>query len=307
MHISHLLWTLAQDAGTVVQNADPTADAPVEKPLTLEDQLQGVYVKIQDHGLELGLNVLAAIAIFIIGRMIVNGLVKFVGRRLEDRFDETLISFLSSIVKTLMMAIVIMASLERLGVNTTSFAAILAAAGLAVGLALQGSLGNLASGVMIILFSPFKVGDFVEAGGATGVVEDIQIFSTMMKTGDNCQIIVPNSQITSNTITNYSAKDTRRIDLVFGCGYDDDLKAVKAFLEELLQNDKRILQDPEPLVAVAELGDSSVNFAVRPWVDSADYWAVRFDINEAVKVGFDERGFNIPYPTQDLNVTNSNA
>jgi small conductance mechanosensitive channel len=307
MHISHLLWTLAQDAGTVVQNADPTADAPVEKPLTLEDQLQGVYVKIQDHGLELGLNVLAAIAIFIIGRMIVNGLVKFVGRRLEDRFDETLISFLSSIVKTLMMAIVIMASLERLGVNTTSFAAILAAAGLAVGLALQGSLGNLASGVMIILFSPFKVGDFVEAGGATGVVEDIQIFSTMMKTGDNCQIIVPNSQITSNAITNYSAKDTRRIDLVFGCGYDDDLKAVKAFLEELLQNDKRILQDPEPLVAVAELGDSSVNFAVRPWVDSADYWAVRFDINEAVKVGFDERGFNIPYPTQDLNVTNSNA
>jgi small conductance mechanosensitive channel len=304
MNVSYLLWSLAQAAGETA--LESTTDKPVE-PQSFEQQLQVLYEYIQQQGVNLALNVVAAIAIFIVGRMIVNWLVGFCIGRLQERFDDTLISFLSSIVRTLLLAVVVMAALERLGVNTTSFAAILAAAGLAVGLALQGSLSNLASGVMIILFRPFKVGDFVEAGGSTGVVEDIQIFCTIMKTGDNCQIVIPNSQITGGSVTNFSAKSTRRIDLVFGCGYGDDLKAVKTFLEELLRHDERVLNDPEPVVAVAELADSSVNFVVRPWVASSDYWAVRFDINEAVKLGFDERGFNIPYPTRDLNVTNSNA
>jgi len=197
---------------------------------------------------------------------------------------------------------VVIAAIDRLGIDTTSFAAILAAAGLAVGLALQGSLSNFASGVMLILFKPFKVGDFVEAGGSAGSIEEIHIFNTIMRTGDNVQIIIPNSTITDGTITNYSAKETRRIDLVVGCGYDDDLKAVKEFLVALLKADERILLDPEPFVAVSELGDSSVNFVVRPWVKSEDYWTTRWDLTACIKIGFDEQGFNIPYPTQDVNM-----
>ena len=177
-----------------------------------------------------------------------------------------------------------------------------AAAGLAISLALQGSLANFAAGVMLILFKPFKVGDFVDAGGSTGVVEEIQLFSTMVRTGDNVLMIIPNAQVTGGTITNYSAKETRRVDLVVGCGYGDDLKAVKQFLEELVAGDDRILEEPEPVVAVSELGDSSVNFVVRPWVNSGDYWDVKWELTEKIKLGFDERGFNIPYPTQDIHI-----
>lgn len=248
-------------------------------------------------------NVLAAIAIYLVGRIVVRILTGLLEKvMLRAKVDATLSSFLSNIARSVLITFVILMALESLGVNTTSLAAIMGAAGLAVGLALQSSLSNFASGVMIILFKPFRAGDFIEASGVSGTVEEISIFSTLMKTGDNKQIIVPNGSIYGGNIINYSAKPTRRIDMVVGCGYGDDLRAVKAFLTILVETDERILKDPAPVVAVSELGDSSVNFVVRPWVNSADYWAVLWDLNERVKLGFDERGFNIPYPTQDIHV-----
>jgi small conductance mechanosensitive channel len=187
-------------------------------------------------------------------------------------------------------------------VETTSFIAILGAAGLAVGFALQGSLSNFAAGVMLIIFRPFKSGDFIEAGGTIGVVEAIQIFNTVLRTPDNKMVIVPNSNITGGNITNYSAKEDRRIDMVFGIGYDDDLKKAKEILERLISEDSRILKDPAPTVAVSELADSSVNFVVRPWVKTSDYWAVYWDFTEKVKLTFDAEGISIPYPQQDVHM-----
>lgn len=220
----------------------------------------------------------------------------------SKNIDPMLASFLSSIAHMLLLAFVIIAALSKLGVQTTSLVAIIGAAGLAVGLSLQSSLSNFASGVMIIAFHPFKVGDFVEAGGVSGVVEGMQIFATRMRTGDNKQIIVPNSKITGSTITNYSAKDTRRIDMVFSIGYEDDLKKARQVLQELVNNDDRVLDDPETVIAVSELGDSSVNFIVRPWVKSDDYWKVYWDFTEAVKLRFDQEGISIPYPQRDLHL-----
>ena len=270
------------------------------------EQTEAILEFLSTRGVDFGLNLIAAIAIFVVGRWIAKLITRIVGKvARRANLDETLIKFLENILYTLLVAFVVLAALDRLGVDTTSFAAIIAAAGLAIGFALQGSLGNFAAGVMLIIFKPFKVGDFVEAGGSSGVVEEIQIFNTLMRTGDNVQIIIPNGAITAATISNYSSKPTRRIDLVTGCGYGDDLKAVKMLLEELLSADERILADPAPVVAVAELGDSSVNFVVRPWVDSADYWDVRWDLTEQIKLKFDERGFNIPYPTQDIHVHNA--
>ncbi len=221
---------------------------------------------------------------------------------IKAKIDETLTKFLCRIVYALLLCAVSLASLEKLGVNTTSLTAVLAAAGLAVGLALQGSLSNFAAGVMIILFRPFKVGDFIEAAGTKGIVEEIHIFSTMMRTPDNIDIIVPNSSITNGNITNYSSKPTRRIDLVVGCAYSDDLVAVKRFLEGLLANEPRILREPAPIVAVGDLGDHSVNFVVRPWVINSNYWAVRWDLTERIKLGFDEHGFSIPFPQRELHI-----
>lgn len=259
-------------------------------------------------GVDFGLNLLAALAIFVVGRwiaQIMTGIAKRVMNR--AKVDETLSKFLSNIAYSLLLTLVVLAAINRLGVDTTSFAAVMAAVGLAIGLALQGSLSNFAAGVMLILFKPFRVGDYVEAGGTSGVVEEIHIFSTLMRTGDNVAITVPNSEITKGIITNYSAKATRRIDLTVGCGYDDDLKAVKEFLEQLLADEPRILSDPEPVVAVNELGDSSVKFVVRPWVNASDYWSVRWELNEKIKTGFDERGFNIPYPTRDVHLHQATA
>ena len=199
-----------------------------------------------------------------------------------------------------MLLVVIIASLNQLGVDTTSLIALIGAAGLAVGLALQGTLQNFAAGVMLIIFRPFKTGDFVEAGGCAGIVENVSIFNTVMRTGDNKEVTIPNGAIYGGTITNYSAKPTRRVDLVFGIGYDDDIKKAKAILEQLMNDDERILSDPAPLVAVGELADSSVNFNVRPWVNSADYWGVYFDLTENVKLAFDAAGISIPYPQMDV-------
>lgn len=252
-------------------------------------------------GVTLGINLIAALVIFVIGRFVAK-MLKNLSKRLmkKSKIDDTLSIFLSNIVYAMLLTFVILASIDRLGVNTTSFSAIIASAGLAVGFALQGSLANFAAGVMLILFRPFRVGDFIDAGGTAGVVEEIHIFSTLMRTGDNIAIVIPNNQITSGVIKNFSLKPTRRIDLVIGCAYDDDLRGVKAFLESVIDEDERILYDPAPVVAVSELGDSSVNFVVRPWVANADYWAVRWDMTEKIKLGFDEKGFNFPFPSRDL-------
>ncbi len=249
------------------------------------------------------INIAVAAAILFGGIWLSKRIKNYVASAMEKReIDVLLASFSSNIIYVALVAFVIIAALGQLGIQTTSFVAIIGAAGLAIGLSLQGSLSNFASGVMIIAFRPFKVGDFIEAGGVSGIVEGIQIFSTQMRTGDNKAVIVPNSNIIGGNITNYSAKDTRRVDLVFGIGYDDDIKKAKDVLAELVSNDERILKDPEPVIAVSELADSSVNFVCRPWVKTADYWGVYFDLTEAVKLRFDKEGISIPYPQQDVHM-----
>jgi len=287
-------WSLlAQGATAVEKDEKPSAIPTREEILEL----------VQDKGLEFAQNLILAILIFFVGRIVAKILKRVIeGVMRRAKFDETLLQFLGNIAMALMMTFVCLASLDMLGVDTTSLAAVLAAAGLAIGLALQGSLSNFAAGVMLILFRPFKVGDFIEAGGTAGIVEEIHIFHTLMKTPDNRKIVVPNSAITDSNITNNSANPTRRIDITVQCGYNDDLAAVKEFLWELIRGDERILEDPEPFVGVTELAASGVNILIRPWTKAEDYWLTKCDLTERIKLGFDERGFTIPYPTQEIHV-----
>jgi len=251
-----------------------------------------------------GINIVMAIIIYIVGKMIVGVLINVFGKVMaRSKYDDMLIDFVKAIVNAVLMLFVIVASLDQLGIDTTSMVAILAAAGLAIGLSLQGSLQNFAAGVMLLVFRPFKAGDFIDAGGAMGTVKSISIFSTIMTTPDNKELIVPNGAIYGGNITNFSAKETRRVDMVVGIGYDADLKKAKDVLLAMVAADERILKDPAPTVAVAELADSSVNFVVRPWVASADYWAVKFDFTEAVKLRFDAEGISIPFPQMDVHLT----
>jgi small conductance mechanosensitive channel len=252
-----------------------------------------------------GVKVLAAVVILVIGRFVAIGIRSMITKIMEkQKVDDMLVSFVSSISYIVLMAFVVVAALDRLGIQTTSFIAILGAAGLAIGLALQGSLANFASGVLMIIFKPFKCGDFIEGGGISGIVEGITIFTTEMKTPDNKKIIVPNGKIMSDNIVNYSAKDTRRIDMTVGVSYSDDLDKVKRVLEDILASDERVLDEPAPTIGVAELADSSINFVVRPWVKSADYWTVLFDTNKTIKQKFDAEGISIPFPQQDIHLIN---
>lgn len=249
-----------------------------------------------------------ALLILILGRIVSRIVANVVGKMMtRGKVDVTLVKFCQSLTYIALMAFVVIAALDKLGVQTTSFAAIIAAAGLAIGLSLQGTLGNFAAGVMLMLFRPFKVGDFIEGGGTSGIVEEIQIFSTKMRTGDNKEVIVPNGQIIAGTITNYSAKETRRIDLVIGVGYQDDLKKVRSVLEDIISKEERILADPAVTIGVLELGDSSVNFAVRPWVKTGDYWPTLFDLQETIKMRFDAEGISIPFPQRDVHLFNDAA
>lgn len=253
------------------------------------------------------INLVLAALVFIVGRWVARGLKSLMGRLLERRLDASLVKFLCSVAYALMMVIVIIAALDRLGVKTTAAVAVLGAAGLAVGLALQGSLGNFAAGVMIILFRPYRVGDVISAAGQVGKVDEIQTFNTVLLTADNRVIIIPNGQVIGGIIENITQQQTRRIDLVFGVGYGDDLKKAKAILERLVAEDDRILKDPAPQVAVSELADSSVNFVCRPWVKGDDYWTVRFDLIERVKLTFDAEGISIPFPQRDVHIYNDAA
>jgi len=265
--------------------------------------MENILTKIMGYLAIYGPKLLVALLIVIVGRVIVGIITSFV-RKIMSRssIEETLTKFVSNLIKAFLLTIVFIAALNSLGVETTSLVAIVGAAGLAIGLALQSSLSNLSAGVMLIIFRPFKTGDFVEAGGAMGAVEEIKIFNTIMKTADNKLIIIPNSNIIGNNITNYSAKDTRRVDMVFGIGYGDDIKKAKNIFQKLLNEDIRILKDPEAMVAVSELADSSVNFVVRPWVKSEDYWDVFFDYHEKVKIMFDTEGITIPFPQRDVHL-----
>jgi small conductance mechanosensitive channel len=262
-----------------------------------------VITLLKTTGLDFAINLATAIAIFFVGRIIVRLLTRGMRKVMEQQdVDKTLISFVSNFVSMVLLIFVIIAAISALGIQTTSFIAILGAAGLAIGLALQGSLSNFAAGVLIVLFRPYKVGDWIEAAGISGSVEEVQMLTTVLKTGDNKQVIVPNSQIMNSIITNYSANDKRRVDMTVGVSYEDNLDKVRKTLEELVSADDRILDDPACTIAVSELADSSVNFVLRPWVAAADYWGVKSDLTEAIKKRFDEEGISFPFPQQDVHL-----
>ncbi|NOR65946.1 MAG: mechanosensitive ion channel [Woeseiaceae bacterium] len=266
----------------------------------------GLYEEFQIVGLDFGIRLVAAIAIFFIGRIVVRFAANGVRKVMKSQeVDKILESFVSNLVYWVLMMFVIIAAINQVGVQTTSLIAIMGAAGLAIGLAMQGSLANFAAGVLIVMFRPYRVGDFVEAAGIAGSVDQVGILTTVLKTGDNKQIIVPNAQIMGSIITNYSANDTRRVDLVIGIGYDDDIDKARDTIQALVDADDRILKDPSCLIAVSELADSSVNFVVRPWVKSGDYWAVNFALTEAIKKRFDKEGISFPYPQQDVHLIQS--
>jgi small conductance mechanosensitive channel len=243
------------------------------------------------------------VVVLLIGLWLIKRVIKLMNRGMERSSTEpTLAKFLGNLVSIGLKALLLISVASMIGIETTSFIAILGAAGLAIGLALQGTLANFAGGVLVLLFRPFKVGDFVEAQGVTGTVAEIQIFNTVIKTGDNKHIIVPNGAISNGIITNFSTEATRRVEFVFGIGYDDDIAKAKAILERLATEDSRSLADPAPLVVVSELADSSVNFTVRVWVNAADYWGLYFHLTEQVKLTFDQEGISIPFPQSDVHI-----
>jgi len=269
----------------------------------MDIDMQAVLQKVYEYLAEYGLKFIAALIIFLIGRW----LAKFISRLIEkalirSHVDKTLAKFAKNLSHIGLLIFVVIAAVASLGVETTQLAVVVGATGLAIGLALQGSLSNFASGFLMIIFRPFKVGDFIEAAGVKGTVDEIQIFNTIIDTPDNIRAIIPNAQITGGNVLNYTVNGTRRVDLVVGVSYEDDLKKAKQVLEEVLAGDDRVLKDPNPTVAVSELGDSSVNFVVRPWVKSADYWDAYFDITAKVKLALDANSITIPYPQRDVHI-----
>ncbi|MDX1515964.1 MAG: mechanosensitive ion channel [Woeseiaceae bacterium] len=263
---------------------------------------------LQTEGIDFAIDVAIALVIIIVGRIVVGIVVGGIRAAMrKNSVEKTLETFLCNLIRWLLMVVVVIAAIAQLGIQTTSFIAVFGAAGLAIGLALQGSLSNFAAGVLIVLFRPYKVGDWVEAAGVSGSVEQVQILTTILKTGDNRRVVVPNSQIMNSVITNYSANDTRRIDLVIGVSYDDDLDKTRKTLEDILAAEDRILDEPAPQIAVSELADNSVNFVVRPWVNTPDYWGVRFDLVEKIKKRFDAEGISFPFPQRDVHLYQADA
>jgi len=254
-------------------------------------------------GVEYGPKLIGAIIVLIIGGWVIKGLVRALGKMMDkSNTDESLKPFLKSLVGMLLKALLFISVLGMIGIEMTSFIAIFGAAGLAIGMALSGTLQNFAGGVMILIFKPFKVGDFLEAQGYMGVVKEIQIFNTIVTTVDNKTIIIPNGGLSTSSMINYSTEPTRRVDWTVGIAYGDDVDKARAVIKKLCDADSRILKDPEVFIAVSELADSSVNFAVRAWVKAPDYWGVFFDLNENVYKTFGNEGLNIPFPQMDVHV-----
>jgi len=251
----------------------------------------------------LGLNLLFAVIILIIGAWVaklIKGMITKVLNR--KHMDPIIVGFLANLAYILLLVSVVLAALDRLGVKTTSFVAIIGAAGLAIGLALQGALANFAAGFLMVIFRPFKKGDYIEAGGTAGIVDENQEVTSILNTPDNRRVIVPNSKIMGDNITNYSAKDSRRLDLIFGVSYADDIAKVKKVLERVVAEDPRVLKEPAAQILVGELGESSVNFIMRVWIKSSDYWPFKFDTTEKVKITFDKEGISIPFPQRDVHL-----
>ena len=251
-----------------------------------------------------GLRVLGALFLLLVGLTVAKLVKRYVAKVLEKaKLDETVVPFISSIAYYATLTFVCIAALGLFGVQTTSIVAVLGAAGFAVGLALQGTLSNFSAGVMLMIFRPFKLGDFVDLSGTSGVVKEVGIFSTQLTTPDNVLIIIPNSAVYGHTIKNYSANENRRVDLVVGISYDDDIDKAIAAVKEILANDERVLEEPESTIAVCELADSSVNLVVRPWCSTADYWPLRFALTKALKEGVEASGCSFPYPQRDVHIT----
>lgn len=253
--------------------------------------------------IQYGVNIISAILILFIGNMVVKGIANSVSKVLTKKeIDPAVVEFIHGLVRYLLFIIVLIAALGRVGVQTASVVAVIGAAGLAVGLALQGSLSNFAAGILIVAFRPFKSGDFVEVSGVAGIVESIQIFQTVLKTGDNKMVVVPNGAIIDGAITNYSRHPVRRIDMVIGVSYKADLKKTKEVLRSVIENDPRVLKDKDIIIGVVALADSSVNFNVRPWVKTEDYWPAYYDLMQGIKEALDENGIEIPFPQMDVHL-----
>jgi small conductance mechanosensitive channel len=249
------------------------------------------------------LQVVAAVVIFLVGRWLAKVVSNLVAKAMtKAKVEPTLTNFVKSLCHIALLAFVVIASLKKLGIPMTEFTVVVGAAGLAVGFALQGSLSNFAAGVLLIIFKPFKVGDFVEVAGKMGTVKEIRIFNTILNSPDNVRVIIPNGQVTGGNIMNFTVNGTRRIDLVIGVSYEDDLKKTQQVIEKVILGDERILKEPAYTIAVSELADSSVNFVVRPWVNASDYWDVRFKITEGIKLALDKNGISIPYPQRDVHM-----
>ncbi len=263
--------------------------------------MEELLVKLPGYLIQSGLKIIAAVAIFLIGRWVAKLLSRLFERLLlRSNVEKTLATFVRSLSYYLILIFVIIAAVDKVGVKTTSLVAVMGAAGLAIGLALQGALSNFAAGVLLILFKPFRVGDFVEAAGTLGAVEEIKIFNTVLNHPDNRRIILPNAQITGAKIVNFTAIDKRRVDMVFGISYNDDIGKAKDILLNLVRSDSRVLKDPEPVVAVSELADSSVNLICRPWTKPGDYWGVYSDTMEKGKMELEKAGISIPFPQSDV-------
>jgi small conductance mechanosensitive channel len=286
----------AEDANTAAPAAARTSPAHIA---------EAVKEFLITQGTAFALDLIAAILIFIVGRWVAKWISLIIGRVMaRAKVEMILVTFVQHLTYFGLLAFVIIAALDRVGIKLTAAIAVLGAAALAVAFALQGSLSNFAAGILMVIFKPFKVGDFVTVAGIQGTVQEIQVLNTVLNSVDNVRIIVPNSQVTGSTISNYTANATRRIDLTVGVSYDDDLKKAKQVIEAVLGADPRILKNPAPVVAVSELGNSSVNFVVRPWVKSADYWDVYFDVTLKLKTSLESNGLTIPFQQYDVNIIN---
>jgi len=287
---------IAQD----VNSAQNAVDAAKAGPQNIINTVKDFLIT---KGTAFAIDLLAAILIFVVGRWLAKWISILVGKAMtRARVEQILVTFVQHMCYFGLLAFVIIAALDRVGIKLTAAIAVLGAAALAVAFALQGSLSNFAAGILMVIFKPFKIGDFVTVGGVQGTVQEIQILNTVLNSPDNVRIIVPNSQVTGGTISNYTANVTRRIDLTIGISYDDDIKKAKQVIEGVLAADARILKTPAPTVAVSELADSSVNFVVRPWVKSADYWDVYFDTTAKLKTSLESNGLTIPFPQHDINI-----
>lgn len=304
--MSKLLLQLPTDAASAVN--DTTMVQPKSLEQTVEElskvDFNEVWSQLLSSAVDLGLKILVALVIYWVGKSLINLLYKVVNKALEKRHvDASINSFVLSLVRVVMMFVLIITIIGVLGINTSSFVALFASAGVAVGMALSGTLQNFAGGVMILLFKPFKVGDWIDAAGVSGGVKEIQIFNTLLTTGDNKVIIVPNAKLSNDMVVNYSKAGTRRVDWTFCIAYGDDYDKAKSVLMQFIKEDKRIQQSPEPFVALNALADSSVQIVVRAWVDGADYWDVYFGMNERVYKEFGKYGLSFPYPHMDVRIS----